>query len=154
MGRLSDKYKILAIKHVSKDEFEIDIEGKDSWRMKHSGADTVAIVSKSKLAIIMDHDKRFDIYRFVELLEAIKGEEFDIVIIEGFSRVLGRDENIYKIIVGRDLGSIDEVRSIISGPIMAIVSDADVEESKVLKMDNIETIIEAIEDMLARMKRE
>ncbi len=44
-------YKVGAIKH-DVHEFEIDHEGKDTWRMTKAGADTVVIASDKKLAMI------------------------------------------------------------------------------------------------------
>jgi molybdopterin-guanine dinucleotide biosynthesis protein B len=41
-----------ALKHHKHDELEIDIEGKDTWKYAKAGADTVAISSPVKFAVI------------------------------------------------------------------------------------------------------
>jgi molybdopterin-guanine dinucleotide biosynthesis protein B len=45
-------YRIGTIKHVH--VFEIDHEGKDSWRHKQAGTHTVAISSPKKVALVKD----------------------------------------------------------------------------------------------------
>lgn len=89
---LKDKgYKIAALKHDGHN-FEMDKEGKDTYLMKTSGAECVAIASKNKFAIISDTDKRLS---FHELMKQIP-INVDIIIGEGF-----KDEDIPKILVHR-----------------------------------------------------
>lgn len=78
--RLKEKgYKIGALKHDAHN-FEIDREGKDSWRMSASGADMVAIASKNKLAFIkvLDCEEKLD-----EIAERLFSDA-DIIITEGY----------------------------------------------------------------------
>ena len=70
----------------------MDKEGKDTYLMKTSGAECVAIASKNKFAIISDTDKRLS---FHELMKQIP-INVDIIIGEGF-----KDEDIPKILVHR-----------------------------------------------------
>lgn len=74
-------YRVATIKH-SPEGFELDRPGKDSWRHARAGSDAVLISSPQKLALIkpMDHDAAIE-----EILPLI-GEDFDIVLTEGFSR--------------------------------------------------------------------
>lgn len=89
---LKDKgYKIAALKHDGHN-FEMDKEGKDTYLMKTSGAECVAIASKNKFAIISDTDKRLS---FHELMKQIP-INVDIIIGEGF-----KDEDIPKFLVHR-----------------------------------------------------
>ena len=44
-------YRVATVKH-DVHGFDIDIEGKDSWRHKNSGAHTVVISSPQKIAMI------------------------------------------------------------------------------------------------------
>jgi len=54
VGELKTRgYLIGTIKH-DVHGFEIDHEGKDSWRHKHAGAHTVVISSPRKVAVIKD----------------------------------------------------------------------------------------------------
>ena len=74
-------YRIATIKHHPHD-FEIDKPGKDTWRYMQSGSDTAVISSPEKIALIkkVDHD-----YTLAELQKLI-GNEYDLIIVEGFKR--------------------------------------------------------------------
>lgn len=89
---LSDRgYKVAAMKHDGHN-FEMDKEGKDTFRMKQAGAVAVSIASSSKYALIADSSHRLS---FSELM-AIMPKDADIIIGEGF-----KDEDIPKILVHR-----------------------------------------------------
>ena len=74
-------YRIATIKH-DVHGFEIDREGKDSWRHKQAGAHTVVISSPRKLALIrdVDHDAELP-----ELRERYI-RDVDLILTEGFKR--------------------------------------------------------------------
>lgn len=74
-------YRVATIKHIHRD-FELDLSGKDSWRHAQSGSDAVVISSPRKIALIkpVDHDATIE-----EVLRLI-GEDFDIVLTEGFRK--------------------------------------------------------------------
>lgn len=84
-------FKIAALKHDGHD-FEMDKEGKDTYRMKKAGADCIAISSGNKYAVIADSSYRLT---FHELMEKVP-QGMDIIIGEGF-----KDEDIPKILVYR-----------------------------------------------------
>jgi molybdopterin-guanine dinucleotide biosynthesis protein MobB len=71
-------YKVAVIKHTH--EFELEKEGKNSWRMSKAGADTVVVTSPEELAIIKknDHDLTPQ-----EVSRLISGD-VDIILTEGF----------------------------------------------------------------------
>ncbi len=74
-------YRVATIKH-DVHGFEVDREGKDSWRHKQAGAHTVIISSPQKLALIrdMDHDAEL-----AELRDRFV-QEVDLILSEGFKR--------------------------------------------------------------------
>ena len=49
-------YRVATVKH-DVHGFEVDREGKDSWRHKQAGAHTVVISSPQKIALIRDVEK-------------------------------------------------------------------------------------------------
>lgn len=71
-------YKIATIKHHWGD-FEIDQPGKDSWKHRQAGADTVIISSPTKIASIREVEERT---RLDDIIEKIK--DVDIIITEGY----------------------------------------------------------------------
>lgn len=72
-------YRVGTIKHDAH-RFEIDHEGKDSWRMAKAGADTVVIGSEDKMAMVkvLNGDKSID-----EIINWLF-QDVDIVITEGY----------------------------------------------------------------------
>lgn len=103
-------YRVAAVKHTSHD-VEMDIEGKDSWKYARAGADAAALSSGKKLAVFRkaDHDWA------PEEIGKWLGEDFDIVLVEGFKR-----SRLPKIEVHREMSG-----GLISSPeeLLAIVSD-------------------------------
>ncbi|MDY6822067.1 MAG: molybdopterin-guanine dinucleotide biosynthesis protein B [Deferribacterota bacterium] len=74
-------YKIATIKHDAH-SFEIDKEGKDSYRHKQAGAKTVIISSSEKIAMINSVNKEPTLDELMLLLP----EDIDLVITEGYKR--------------------------------------------------------------------
>ena len=72
-------YKIGTIKHAS-EGFDIDKEGKDSWRHRQAGADTVVVASTGQIAMVKNdsHETLDDLEKYFP--------DMDIIITEGFKR--------------------------------------------------------------------
>ena len=68
--------RVAAVKHDAH-EFDIDYEGKDSWRFSQAGADVTVVVSKTKAAIMENRPIRIE-----TLFGKIK--DVDIILTEGF----------------------------------------------------------------------
>ncbi|MBV4422143.1 MAG: molybdopterin-guanine dinucleotide biosynthesis protein B [Clostridium tyrobutyricum] len=71
-------YRVGVLKHGTH-EFEIDKEGKDTYRFTRAGADNVIISNSSKMAIMKVLPQELDIEEVLRLFNDI-----DIVFIEGF----------------------------------------------------------------------
>ena len=74
-------YRIATVKHDTHG-FEVDQEGKDSWRHKQAGAHTVVISSPQKVALIRDVEKDLT-------LEEIRGkliQDVDLILSEGYKK--------------------------------------------------------------------
>lgn len=74
-------YRVTTVKH-DLHGFEIDREGKDSWRHKQAGAQGVIISSPQKIALIRDVDKDMSLE---ELRDAFGGNA-DLILAEGFKK--------------------------------------------------------------------
>lgn len=68
--------RVAVVKHDAH-EFDIDHEGKDSWRMTRAGADVTAVVSSEKAAIMENRP-----VPFATVLERITG--VDVILTEGY----------------------------------------------------------------------
>ncbi|MBI5049105.1 MAG: molybdopterin-guanine dinucleotide biosynthesis protein B [Deltaproteobacteria bacterium] len=74
-------YKVGTIKH-DVHGFEIDCEGKDSWRHKRAGAATVVLSGPGKIAVIKDVDEEWDPARLgFSFIDGV-----DIIITEGYKK--------------------------------------------------------------------
>jgi len=92
------RYRVATIKH-SASGFDIDQEGKDTWRHAQAGSDTVAISSPQKIAIIrkVDHDHTLaELQRFI-------GPDFDIILAEGFKQDKAPKIEVHRKEFGPDL---------------------------------------------------
>jgi molybdopterin-guanine dinucleotide biosynthesis protein B len=72
-------YRIGTIKHTAHD-FDMDKKGKDSWRHKAAGADTVIVASRGKIVMVKDEN--------ISGLKSIEKyfDNVDLVITEGFKK--------------------------------------------------------------------
>jgi len=74
-------YRVATIKH-SHHGFDLDEEGKDSWKHARAGADTVVLSSPDKLALIRKVDRDPTLAELSRLI----GLDFDIILAEGFKK--------------------------------------------------------------------
>jgi molybdopterin-guanine dinucleotide biosynthesis protein B len=74
-------YRVGTVKH-DLHGFDIDREGKDTWRHKQAGAGTVVISSPRKIALVKDLDEEMDLDQIVDRFFT----DMDLVITEGYKR--------------------------------------------------------------------
>ena len=74
-------YRVATVKH-DVHGFEVDREGKDSWRHKKAGAHTVIISSPQKVALIRDVEKDFTL----EELRTKFVQDVDLILSEGYKK--------------------------------------------------------------------
>ena len=111
-------YRVGTIKHDTHG-FEIDREGKDTWRHKQAGAETVVISSPRKIAVIKDVAKELT-------LDQIAGQFFsdmDIVITEGYKRADKPQIEVFRSAQHKSTLHVKED----PGTLVAVVSDVPVD---------------------------
>ncbi len=67
------------IKHMAKENLEIDQPGKDTWRYRQAGAETVILSGRNQLAVFSTITEETPLEK---LLPGFQG--FDLVIMEGY----------------------------------------------------------------------
>ena len=72
-------YRVAVVKHTVED-FEMDRPGKDTWRYAEAGSDAVAISSPHRMALLKPQENNDSLEGILHLL----GEDFDLVLVEGF----------------------------------------------------------------------
>jgi len=108
-------YRVATIKHAGHG-FDLDTEGKDSWRHKRAGASTVIVVSKGSLAMFSDVSSEVGVE---ELRERFVDRDLDLIIAEGW-----KSEGYPKVVVVRD--QLGEVPVSTDG-LLAVVSNMPIE---------------------------
>jgi len=71
-------YRVATIKHAARG-FEIDREGKDSWRHKKAGAYKTILISPTELALMEVFEREYSVEELVDLY--IK--DADVILLEG-----------------------------------------------------------------------
>ena len=108
-------YRLATIKHAGHG-FNLDTEGKDSWRHKQAGAGTVIVTTKGSLAMFTDVDEEVKVE---ELRERYVSTGTDLIIAEGW-----KSEGYPKVVVVRD--HVGEVEVSPEG-LLALVSNKPLE---------------------------
>ena len=108
-------YKVATVKHAGHG-FDLDTEGKDSWRHKLAGASAVIVMSKSSLAMFADVSDQMKVQ---EVRDRYLDSTYDLIIAEGW-----RGEDYPKIVVVRD--QVGEVPVSTDG-LLGVVSNKPVE---------------------------
>ena len=91
-------YKIAVIKHAG-ENFELDKEGKDSWRFSQAGGELVAISSPHKFAVIKQvaHDLS------PQELSRLIDWDYDLILTEGFRQSSTLKIEVYQAEEGEEL---------------------------------------------------
>lgn len=108
-------YKVATVKHAGHG-FDLDTEGKDSWRHKRAGASSVMVLSKGSMAMFADVP---DQMKVEEVRDRFLDHTYDLIIAEGW-----KNEGYPKIVVVRD--QIGEI-PVSSEGLLAVVSDKSVD---------------------------
>lgn len=103
-------YRVATVKHAGHG-FELDTEGKDSWRHKRAGASAVLVLSKGSLAMFTDIAEEMKVE---EVRDRFLDSSYDLIIAEGW-----KSEGYPKIAVVRE--DLSEVSLTLDG-LLAVVS--------------------------------
>ncbi len=110
-------YKVATVKHAGHG-FDLDTEGKDSWRHKRAGASSVMVLSKGSMAMFADVSDQMTV-------EAVRDRfldhSYDLIIAEGW-----KHEGYPKIVIVRE--EVGEI-PVSSEGLLAVVSDKPIDLS-------------------------
>ena len=108
-------YRVATVKHAGHG-FDLDTEGKDSWRHKRAGAGAVIVMSRGSLAMFADVPEEMKVE---EIRDRFLDASYDLIIAEGW-----KSEGYLKIVVIRE--QVGEVPVSPDG-LLAVVSDKPVD---------------------------
>ena len=129
-------YKVAVAKHCPRG-FDLDIEGKDSWRFTQAGGEGIFLSSEDRIALLRPREGLSNIKERLQNYFS----DFDIVLMEGYNNESG----IKKIqIIRSGIGGMD----LTSDEIIAYISDVPLSTDKpVYNLDDISGIISFIETL-------
>ena len=134
VGELKPRgYKVATIKHTPQG-MTFDELGKDSWRHLQAGSEAAAISSPDKVVLIrsVKHDSSLDeIVRFF-------GEDYDIILAEGFKQGSAPKIEVHRREVGPPLGGVKKL--------IAIVTDEPLEtRARQFSFDDTDGLVDLLE---------
>lgn len=129
--------KVVTIKHIAHDYFEVNAEGKDTWRHKKAGAKIVIGISEKRMAIIDDIIKSSE-EAFNYALEYLMSKNPDVILIEGFSKIVSSHPDIRKVVIARDLREVQYYLNIIKERLIGVIKRGNFE----LKTPGIKVLTE------------
>ena len=144
MGELKRRgYRLAVIKHAGGD-FEIDQQGKDSWRLAQAGSDAVILSSPSKVALLKPVERDLTPIEVSTLI----GQGFDLILTEGF-----KGSNLPKIEVHRKELGMDLVCS--PGQLFALVTDEPLEtKTRQFPREDVKGLANLLEEGFIKPQRE
>lgn len=130
-------YKVATVKHHSHNDFDIDVEGKDSWRHAKAGSARVIISSPTKFALIGKTQEDTSLNE----IRAKYCEGIDLILTEGY-----KNQNYPKIEIFRK-GIHKELLCKDDDALIAIVSDMKFKRNiPLFGLDDVKEIVDFIED--------
>ena len=105
-------YRIATVKH-DVHGFEVDREGKDSWRHKKAGAHTVVLSSPQKVAVIRDVEKDLTLEEIREKFI----QDVDLILSEGYKKDVQPKIEVFR------KGKYEELLCTREDNLIAVISD-------------------------------
>jgi molybdopterin-guanine dinucleotide biosynthesis protein B len=143
IGELKSRgYQVATIKHTPQG-MSFDDSDKDSWRHIRAGSEATAIASPDKIALIKP------VTRDVTLDEVacLFGEDYDIILTEGFKKGDAPKIEVHRRQVGSPLGSLRKL--------IAIVTDETLEtETRQFSLQDVKGLADLLEEGFIKPQRE
>lgn len=119
ISKLRDEgYKVASVKHVFVKGFSLDAKNTDTYRHSKAGANPVISVSDVETAILIkDEASKFTLDRLRSWTP-----DADVLVLEGFSRHVLKDEDVAKIVCVRTMAEYEDFRSKTKGKILTFCS--------------------------------
>jgi len=137
-------YRVATIKH-DVHGFEIDREGKDSWRHRKAGAEAVVISSPGQIALIRNVERDLTL---AELRERFI-DDVDIIITEGFKKDVQPKIEVFRRETHRELLTSEEDN------VVAVVSNERFDLSvPCLDLEDVKGVVDVIEERFLRQNNE
>lgn len=135
-------YQVATIKHVPQD-IVFDKPDKDSWRHIQAGSKATIVSSKGKVVLF----KPVVIEPALSEIARIFGEDYDIILAEGFKTDNAPKIEVHRKEIGPPLGAVKKL--------VAIVTDEPLEtETRQFSFDDVKILTDLLEDGFIKPQRE
>lgn len=116
--------------------FDIDKKGKDTYRHREAGAETIVISSKNRFAMIKEVDQEINLEDIIKMVS-----DKDIVLVEGYKKSNLRKIEVYREGVSKEIITPKE-------KLIAIASNENInyKDIPVVKKDNYKVLADLIEN--------
>lgn len=91
--------RVSVVKHAHH-SFDIDHPGKDSYELRHAGADQMLVASRNRMAWVKETSKEPVLE---EVLDALDQDELDLVLVEGFKQAVFPKIELHRPSLGKSL---------------------------------------------------
>ncbi|MDH5635444.1 MAG: molybdopterin-guanine dinucleotide biosynthesis protein B [Candidatus Bathyarchaeota archaeon] len=136
-GLTKKGYKVATVKHIPETDFTIDTKGKDTWRHAKAGARTVISVAPNELTVIRKVDTtKYSLEQLVTECE----DDVEIIILEGFKKLIGQNLTVPKIVAVKTTDEVLEASGHYE-PILTLVGPVPTEAAK-LKIPYVDVLKE------------
>ena len=113
-------YSVATIKHDIHG-FDIDKKGKDTYKHREAGAETVIISSKNRLAMIKELEEEIELNEVIRLVK-----DKDIILVEGYKKSNLRKIEVYRNGISENIITPKDKLIAIASDIELDISDVDV----------------------------
>jgi len=144
-------FRVAAAKHISKEGFSMDKEGKDTWRYSVAGATPVIAISDREATVKLKTNA--DRLSVDWMLRIAAENNADVLVVEGFSFLILKDKRIGKIICVRSITDYDEYKGEVEGEVLAYCSFKPLGEPIIEIKNNLRMIVDkAVGFVIERQK--
>jgi molybdopterin-guanine dinucleotide biosynthesis protein B len=143
IGELKSRgYRVATIKHTSQ-KLTFDEPGKDSWRHTQAGSEATVISSPDKMILIKAVSSDFSLEQIAHLL----GEDYDIILTEGFRQGDAPKIEVHRQQAGPPLASVRKL--------IAIATDEPLEtKTRQFSLEDIKGLADLLEKGFIKPQRE
>ena len=143
IGELKSRgYRVATIKHTPQN-LTFDEPGKDSWRHTQAGSEATVISSADKIVLIKPISGDFSLEQIARLL----GEDYDIILTEGFRRGNAPKIEVHRKQAGPPLTTVRKL--------IAIATDEPLEtKTRQFSLEDIEGLADLLEKGFIKPQRE
>jgi len=142
-------FRVATAKHVNLEGFSLDEEGRDTWRHAVAGANPVVSVSDVETAILIgDGMEKFSLDDLLRFMSGV-----NIVLLEGFSKLVLENEDVGKVFCVRDQKEYEGYREGVKGETLAFCSLQPLEGPILRIMEDWKPLLNRVLSFIERERR-